>query len=180
MKTVFQALQENKGANIDRINPVRVAAKYPAKQTASGKWMRNIQIQDDSGKATVTVWGEAANSTMPDGQTVQLSSPLKVDEYNGTKKFVANSFDWGGSSGTTTSNTSSAPAPNAPSAAPKMDGHEMAITMARFTNSYLVALIEEGMDKDFAERCAVMAPQFAAQWFFGEKSPSFPEESGEA
>lgn len=171
MKTVFQALQEAKGTVVPRIGPVKISAKYPAKSTANGKLMRNIQISDDSGKAQVTIWGDAANN-VPDGQTVQLTSSLKVDEYNGQKKFTANEFTWNGSD---------SPAPTG-SGAPvqtqrvaNMDAHEMAITMAKFTNAYYQALMDEGLDKDFVEKSAALAPQFAAQWFFGDKSPSFPE-----
>lgn len=180
MKTVFQALQEPKGTLIPRIGPVRVAARYPAKQTSNGKWMRNVQISDDSGKAQITIWGDPAIQDIPDGSTIQLTTGLKVDEYNGQKKFVANDFSWEGADGMAPKAAPShAPTATytAPPAANKMDASEMAIKMAQFTNSYYVALCDQGVDPQIAEKWSSNAPQFAAQWFFGEKSPEFPEDT---
>lgn len=60
---------------------VRVQAKYPAKQTATGKWSRNILANDSSGSIKVSLWGAAAMLQINDGDVVTIKGTLKRGEY---------------------------------------------------------------------------------------------------
>lgn len=89
MATVFQmnALPDKGSAPL--LGPVTVSAKYPAKQTSNGKWMRTIQVSDASGTTKLTLWGSSAQLPLTDGSTVIFKGNLKCNEYNGTKGIAA-------------------------------------------------------------------------------------------
>jgi hypothetical protein len=174
MNNVFQAVNLPVGGQTIALGPVTISAKYPPKPTSKGTMMRNIRVSDASGQIDITLFGESADLPIVDGMVTTFKGPMKRSEYNGTPKLQADkgiTIDGAGgaqqaaqaSGGQSSSQSSNKPAL----------GHlSLAKHMAEFTMEYLNALTAAGAGKEFAEKSAIYAPQFAAQWFHGEKYPT--------
>lgn len=179
MTNVFQAQNLPVGGTTISFGPVTISAKYPPKPTKNGNVMRTIKATDSSGQIDITLFGEAANLPWVDGATCVIKGPLKRGEYNGAAKLQGDkgiSFDGSGAPAGAPQGQSGA-AQQAYSNKPALDNLELARHMAEFTVEYLGALQAAGVGKEFAEKAAVYAPQFAAQWFHGEKYPTVKQET---
>lgn len=179
---VFQATNLPLNGSTIALGPVTISAKYPPKATSRGTMMRNIKATDNSGSIDITLFGAAATLPWVDGSTVVIKGALKRGEYNGNPKLQ-------GEAGLTIENadgSASAPA-GAPASSggfsqPKQDrlnDKELAFRMAEFTVEYKNNLIQMGESEEFASSAAIYAPQFAAQWFQGEKYPTRSESTEE-
>ena len=167
MSTIHQTLTLPPKGTALALGPVRVTAKYPADTTTSGKRRRNIMVTDSSGSSKMTLWGGAADIPLIDGTTYIFKGKIGINEYNGTTSISAENVVAESSDGTISTNTGS---PGS-SGTKRINALELANHMAKFTNHYYQGLLEQGISKELAERCITNAPQFAAQWFFGEKYP---------
>lgn len=179
MTNVFQAQNLPIGGTTIAFGPVTISAKYPAKPTKNGNVMRTIKATDSSGAIDITLFGDAANLPFVDGATCVIKGPLKRGEYNGTAKLQADkgiSIDGSDAPAAASQGHSGAPQQSFGGKSP-LDNLELARHMAEFTVEYLGALQAAGVGKEFAEKAAVYAPQFAAQWFHGEKYPSIRVET---
>jgi hypothetical protein len=173
MTNVFQATSLPLNGSTIALGPVTISAKYPPKATSRGTMMRNIKATDNSGSIDITLFGAAANLPWVDGSTVTIKGALKRGEYNGNPKLQ-------GESGLTIENADGSAQAQAPQSGggvsqPKQDrlnDKELAFRMAEFTVEYKNNLIQMGESEEFASSAAIYAPQFAAQWFQGEKYPT--------
>jgi hypothetical protein len=155
------------------LGPVRVSARYPADTTPAGKKKRNIMVTDSSGSSKMTLWGAAAEIPFIDGSTYTFKGRIGINEYNGTTSITAENVTAELSDGTAVTAATPASVSHNTSLAtshPRLDELELADAMARITFYYYNSLLEIGLNKEVAETCLANTPQFAAQWFFGEKS----------
>lgn len=172
MPTVFQCLNSTSSP---ALGPVKITKAYPPEAKAGGKPRRNLYIQDDSGKTKLTLWGAASNLPLSEGSTVTFKGKIARNEYpkgSGQVSLAAEEV---------TVESGGAPAGGAPrqqsflqeanAAKPVLNVPQLAKAMAEFTVEYQQALIAAGASKEFAEKASLLAPQFAAQWFHGEKYP---------
>lgn len=172
MSTIHQTLALPPKGTALALGPVKVSAKYPADTTTNGKRRRNIMVSDSSGSSKMTLWGGAADLPLVDGTTYIFKGKIGINEYNGNTSISAENVVAEAADGSISSNSSAA----ATHTNKRIDAVELANHMARFTNHYYQALLEQGISKEVAERCILNAPQFAAQWFFGEKYPDEAQE----
>ena len=175
---IFQAVNLPVGGQTISLGPVTVSAKYPPKATAKGTMMRNIRVTDASGQIDITLFGDSANLPIVDGMVTTFKGPMKRVEYNGAPKLQADKGITIDGAGAPAGQPAAAGSPQqAYSTKPALDNLELARHMAEFTVEYLNALQAAGVGKEFAEKAAAHAPQFAAQWFFGEKYPAVRQET---
>jgi hypothetical protein len=178
MTNVFQAINLPIGGQTISLGPVTVSAKYPPKATSKGTMMRSIRVTDASGQIDITLFGDSANLPIVDGMVTTFKGALKRGEYNGSPKLQADKgITIDGANAPAGQSAPAGATQQAYSAKPALDNLELARHMAEFTVEYLGALQAAGVGKEFAEKAAVYAPQFAAQWFHGEKYPSIRVET---
>lgn len=175
MSNIFQALSLPTNGSVISLGPVTISARYPADTTANGKRRRNIMVKDGSGQAKMTLWGPSADLPLVDGSTVTLKGTIKKNEYpkdSGNFNLSGEGLSVDSAAGTVASGSS----PSAAPAGPRLNHLELADQQAKYTVAFYRALMSNGMSKEEALLCSSNAPQFAAQWFFGEKSLSLATE----
>jgi len=164
------------GGSSIALGPVKIACKYPADSTPKGIRRRNIQVSDASGTTKMTLWREAADLPLVDGSTVIFKGEIKPNDYNGNITIAGTKLTFQDAVG---------PTGGAPAMQPSSGGHaaveskidmvELADQMASFTVELEQALINKGIQKEVVNKIIERAPEWAAVWWFGEKSLNMPK-----
>lgn len=180
MPSAHSALTAAIGSQVYGLGPGRISARYPAKPVGEKQTlMRNITFTDDSGSIDITLWAEAAQLPIYDGQVGTFTGPMKREDYQGKPKLSARaglSFAADGNAsaqqatGGSQSNAGGSGQSRGSFTEEKISFGEMALQMAAFTKELRRQLVLHEIPAEAAIQILGRAPEYAALWWFGAKS----------